>query len=144
MFRIFTIMSFLFTFSLAISLKSFFNYDFDSSASYDESEVRALYFKNKCHTCHGEKGEKVVSGSRVIKDMSPQDIKAALINYANNLDGLTSAAAVQMSIYAKNLSHNEMNKIIAYLKGVDFANKSSFNEDLEESRKKTKDGIYIK
>lgn len=44
-------------------------------------QAKDLYFKNKCNTCHGDNAEKSVAGSRVLKDMSPEDIKAALVGY---------------------------------------------------------------
>ncbi|ECW7685641.1 cytochrome C, partial [Campylobacter jejuni] len=88
-----------------INLKSFFTYTFDANKQYDMEKAKALYFQNKCNTCHGDNAEKSVIGSRILKDMSPEDIKGALIGYT--LDSSSSTTASQMAFYARNLSHED-------------------------------------
>ncbi len=135
-------LSFLFSvFLFGIDVKSFFTYTFDRSDKYDLQEARKLYFYKKCHTCHGDSGEKKLVGSRVLKDMSPEDIKAALVGYAS---GFLSGNS-QMVFYAKSLSYEEMNKIIAYLKGENFAANLEVKDFLEqEPPKKTKHGTFLR
>ncbi|MCX2682311.1 c-type cytochrome [Campylobacter sp. MIT 21-1685] len=124
-----------------INLKSFFDYTFDSNKQYDMIEAKKLYFQKKCNTCHGEQGQKRIANSRILQEMSARELKAALIDYT--LNSKNSASAVQMALYAKNLSHNDMDTIIAYLKGKDFALETEA-QDFEEPLKKTKNGTFLK
>ncbi|MCW1360619.1 c-type cytochrome [Campylobacter sp. US33a] len=144
MFRILFILIICFTFGFGISLKSLFSYTFDG-ASYDMAKAKELYFEKKCHICHGDNGEKIVAGSRILRNMEPADIKSALIDYTTNASGEQSATRIQMLPYANSLSHDEMNYIIAYLKGGNFAIEMQAKDLLEEEpEKKTKHGTFIK
>ncbi|EML8145896.1 c-type cytochrome [Campylobacter jejuni] len=126
-----------------ISLKSFFTYTFDANKQYDMEKAKALYFQNKCNTCHGDNAEKSVIGSRILKDMSPEDIKGALIGYT--LDSSSSTTASQMAFYARNLSHEDIDNIIAYIKGGNFALDLQAKDLLEEEpAQKTKHNIFLK
>ena len=143
MFRYLTIFSIFVVALFGINLKSFFTYTFDANKQYDMVQAKDLYFKNKCSTCHGDNAEKSVAGSRVLKDMSPEDIKAALVGYT--LDGSTSANASQMAFYARNLSHDDMDNIIAYIKGGNFAVDLQVKDLLEEEPpQKTKHNTFLK
>ncbi|EIC9323924.1 c-type cytochrome [Campylobacter coli] len=143
MFRYLTIFSIFVVALFGINLKSFFTYTFDANKQYDMVQAKDLYFKNKCNTCHGDNAEKSVAGSRVLKDMSPEDIKAALVGYT--LDGGTSANASQMAFYARNLSHDDMDNIIAYIKGGNFAVDLQVKDLLEEEPpQKTKHNTFLK
>ncbi|EAJ8561604.1 c-type cytochrome [Campylobacter coli] len=143
MFRYLTIFSIFVVALFGINLKSFFTYTFDANKQYDMVQAKDLYFKNKCNTCHGDNAEKSVAGSRVLKDMSPEDIKAALVGYT--LDGSTSANASQMAFYARNLSHDDMDNIIAYIKGGSFAVDLQVKDLLEEEPpQKTKHNTFLK
>ncbi|HEB7578508.1 c-type cytochrome [Campylobacter coli] len=143
MFRYLTIFSIFVLALFGINLKSFFTYTFDANKQYDMVQAKDLYFKNKCNTCHGDNAEKSVAGSRVLKDMSPEDIKAALVGYT--LDGSTSANASQMAFYARNLSHDDMDNIIAYIKGGNFAVDLQVKGLLEEEPpQKTKHNTFLK
>ncbi|EKS3204395.1 c-type cytochrome [Campylobacter coli] len=143
MFRYLTIFSIFVVALFGINLKSFFTYTFDANKQYDMVQAKDLYFKNKCNTCHGDNAEKSVAGSRVLKDMSPEDIKAALVGYT--LDGSTSANASQMAFYARNLSHDDMDNIIAYIKGENFAVDLQVKDLLEEEPpQKTKHNTFLK
>ncbi|EAH6518292.1 cytochrome C [Campylobacter coli] len=143
MFRYLTIFSIFVVALFGINLKSFFTYTFDANKQYDMVQAKDLYFKNKCNTCHGDNAEKSVAGSRVLKDMSPEDIKAALVGYT--LDGSTSANASQMAFYARNLSHDDMDNIIAYIKGGNFAVDLQVKDLLEEEPpQKTKYNTFLK
>ncbi len=142
MFRYLTIFSIFVVALFGINLKSFFTYTFDANKQYDMVQAKDLYFKNKCNTCHGDNAEKSVAGSRVLKDMSPEDIKAALVGYT--LDGSTSNAS-QMAFYARNLSHDDMDNIIAYIKGGNFAVDLQVKDLLEEEPpQKTKHNTFLK
>ncbi|MBM0637226.1 cytochrome c [Campylobacter sp. VicNov18] len=126
-----------------INLKSLFTYTFDVNKKYDMEKAKTIYFKNKCHTCHGDNAQKSVIGSRILKDMSAQDLKAALIGYT--LDSSASATASQMAFYARNLTHDDMDNIIAYIKGGNFALDLQVQELLEEEPKqKTKHNTFLK
>ncbi|EAJ7725624.1 c-type cytochrome [Campylobacter jejuni] len=126
-----------------INLKSFFTYTFDTNKQYDMEKAKALYFQNKCNTCHGDNAEKSVIGSRILKDMSPEDIKGALIGYT--LDSSSSTTASQMAFYARNLSHEDIDNIIAYIKGGNFALDLQVKDLLEEEPvQKTKHNIFLK
>lgn len=143
MFRLLIISSIFVVGLFAVNLKSFFTYTFDANKQYDMQKAKELYFNNKCNVCHGDKAEKSVSGSRKLKDMSPEDIKAALIGYT--LDGSTSANAAQMAFYAKKLSHDDMDNIIAYIKGGNFAVELQVKDLLEEEPpQKTKHNTFLK
>ncbi|EKJ5662660.1 c-type cytochrome [Campylobacter coli] len=143
MFRYLTIFSIFVVALFGINLKSFFTYTFDANKQYDMVQAKDLYFKNKCNTCHGDNAEKSVAGSRVLKDMSPEDIKAALVGYT--LDGSTSANVSQMAFYARNLSHDDMDNIIAYIKGGNFAVDLQVKDLLEEEPpQKTKHNTFLK
>lgn len=126
-----------------ISLRSFLDYTFDSSKYYDTAKAKELYIQKKCNTCHGEQGEKRIAGSKILQNMSAGELKAALIGYT--LDSSTSSSAVQMAFYARNLSHNDMDMIIAYIKGGNFATDIQAQDLLEEEPpKKTKNGTFLK
>ena len=143
MFRYLTIFSIFVVALFGINLKSFFTYTFDANKQYDMVQAKDLYFKNKCNTCHGDNAENSVAGSRVLKDMSPEDITAALVGYT--LDGSTSANASQMAFYARNLSHDDMDNIIAYIKGGNFAVDLQVKDLLEEEPpQKTKHNTFLK
>ena len=102
-------------------------------------KARDLYFQKKCQTCHGDNGERKIAG-RALKDMKPEDIKSSLINFT--LDGGNS---VNMAVHSKNLSHDEIDEIIAYVKGENFAVELQVEDLLEEEPpQKTKHGIFIK
>lgn len=120
-----------------ITLKSLLNYTFDPNKQYDMVKAKEIYFKNKCNICHGDQGEKKIAGFKIIKDMEASDIKAALVDYS--LGSRNSTSAAQMTFYAKSLSRNDMDYIIAYLKGENFAKEAD-----EESASKTKNGIFLK
>lgn len=122
-----------------VSLKSFFTYTFDASKNYDMQSAKDLYFRNKCQTCHGEVGEKSAANFRALKDMRPEEIKAALIGYT--LEG----GAVNMAFHSRKLSHSDIDEIIAYVKGGDFAVELQVKDLLEEEPpQKTKHGTFIK
>lgn len=107
------------------------------------TQAKDLYFKNKCNVCHGDNAEKSITGSKVLKDMSPEDIKAALVGYT--LDGSTSTNASQMAFYARSLSHDDMDNIIAYIKGGNFAVDLQVKDLLEEEPpQKTKHNTFLK
>ncbi|HIF9959331.1 TPA: c-type cytochrome [Campylobacter coli] len=143
MFRYSIILSIFVVALFGINLKSFFTYTFDANKQYDMAQAKDLYFKNKCNVCHGENAEKSITGSKVLKDMSPEDIKAALVGYT--LDGSTSANASQMAFYARNLSHDDMDNIIAYIKGGNFAVDLQVKDLLEEEPpQKTKHNTFLK
>ncbi|EAI3387812.1 TPA: c-type cytochrome [Campylobacter coli] len=143
MFRYLAVFSVFVVALFGINLKSFFTYTFDANKQYDMVQAKDLYFKNKCNTCHGDNAEKSVVGSRTLKDMSPEDIKAALVGYT--LDGSTSANASQMAFYARNLSHDDMDNIIAYIKGGNFAVDLQVKDLLEEEpAQKTKHNTFLK
>lgn len=120
-----------------ISFKSLLTYTFDPNKQYDMVKAKEIYFKNKCNTCHGDEGEKKIVGFRIIKDMKADELKAALVDYS--LGSVNSTSAAQMTLYAKNLSRDDMDYIIAYLKGENFA-----REIDEENTLKTKNGIFLK
>ncbi|EAH5484203.1 TPA: c-type cytochrome [Campylobacter coli] len=143
MFRYSIILSIFVVALFGINLKSFFTYTFDANKQYDMAQAKDLYFKNKCNVCHGDNAEKSITGSKVLKDMSPEDIKAALVGYT--LDGSTSANASQMAFYARNLSHDDMDNIIAYIKGGNFAVDLQVKDLLEEEPpQKTKHNTFLK
>ena len=122
-----------------VNLKSFFTYTFDASKNYDMQKARDLYFQKKCQTCHGDNGERKIVG-RALKDMKPEDIKSSLINFT--LDG---GSSVNMAVHSKNLSHDEIDEIIAYVKGENFAVELQVEDLLEEEPpQKTKHGTFIK
>ncbi|MFQ6341397.1 c-type cytochrome [Campylobacter sp. VTCC 70190] len=143
MIRILFISSLLVAMLFGVNLKSFLTYTFDANKQYDIEKARTLYFKNKCNTCHGDTGEKGVAGSRILKDMSAEDIKGALIGYT--LDSSTTTTASQMAFYARNLSHEDIDNIIAYIKGGNFALDLQVKDLLEEEpAQKTKHNIFLK
>lgn len=143
MFRYSIILSIFVVALFGINLKSFFTYTFDANKQYDMTQAKDLYFKNKCNVCHGDNAEKSITGSKVLKDMSPEDIKAALVGYT--LDGSTSANASQMAFYTRNLSHDDMDNIIAYIKGGNFAVDLQVKDLLEEEPpQKTKHNTFLK
>ncbi|WP_213274424.1 c-type cytochrome [Campylobacter vulpis] len=122
-----------------INLKSFFTYTFDSGKTYDMQKAKDLYFQKKCQTCHGDTGERKISG-KALKDMKPKDIKSSLINFT-----LEGGNSVNMAVHSRNLSHAEIDEIIAYIKGEDFAVELQVKDLLEEEPpQKTKHGIFIK
>ncbi|MBS4275047.1 c-type cytochrome [Campylobacter vulpis] len=122
-----------------INLKSFFTYTFDSGKTYDMQKAKDLYFQKKCQTCHGDTGERKISG-KALKDMKPEDIKSSLINFT-----LEGGNSVNMAVHSRNLSHAEIDEIIAYIKGEDFAMELQVKDLLEEEPpQKTKHGIFIK
>ncbi|MBS4234963.1 cytochrome c [Campylobacter vulpis] len=122
-----------------INLKSFFTYTFDSGKTYDMQKAKDLYFQKKCQTCHGDTGERKISG-KALKDMKPEDIKSSLINFT-----LEGGNSVNMAVHSRNLSHAEIDEIIAYIKGEDFAVELQVKDLLEEEPpQKTKHGIFIK
>ena len=134
---------FLSVFVFGINLKSFLTYTFDANKNYDLQKAKELYFQKKCNTCHGDEGEKKIGGSRVLKDMSAEDIKGALIGYT--LDSSSSFGSSQMVFYANQLRHEEMDELIAYIKGVNFASDLQVRDLREEEPpKKTKHGTFIK
>lgn len=120
-----------------ISFKSLLTYTFDSNKQYDKIKAKEIYFKNKCNTCHGDQGEKKIAGFKIIKDMKANELKASLVDYS--LGSFNSTSATQMAFYARSLSRNDMDYIIAYLKGENFAKEAD-----EETASKTKNGIFLK
>ncbi len=143
MFRWVLFSCFLSVFLFGINLKSIFTYTFDASKNYDLQKAKELYFQKKCNVCHGDSGEKKVAGSRVLKDMSPEDIKAALIAYT--LHSSSSFGSSQMVFYASSLRHSEMDEIIAYIKGENFALDLQVRDLLEEEpAQKTKYGTFVR
>ncbi|EPE3794535.1 c-type cytochrome [Campylobacter lari] len=130
---------------LAFNVKSLFTYTFNDNISYNLEKAKEIYFKNKCNTCHGENGEKKSYGKRALKDLSPEEIKGALKDYANGYFKNQSSDNIQMSLYAKNLSNDDMNHIIAYLKGQNFSIELNQKDLLEEEpTPKTKNNIFLK
>lgn len=124
-----------------INLKSIFDYTFSTNKEYNPEKGEEIYFQKKCNICHGNQGEKIFSNSKKLKDMTPEQIKASLIAYTIE----SSKKSTQMALYAKELSHDDIDNIIAYLKGGDFAFKLQEKELLEEEpAKKTKHGTFIK
>lgn len=122
-----------------VNVKSFFTYTFDASKDYDIQKAKKLYFSNKCHTCHGEVGEKSAVDFRALKDMKPEEIKAALISH-----GL-KGGVTNMAFHSNKLSHNEIDELIAYLKGKNFAIELQAKDLLEkEPSQKTQHGTFIK
>lgn len=143
MFRWVFLSCFLSVLLFGINLKSLFTYTFDTEKSYNLQSARELYFKKKCNTCHGDEGEKKIGNSKVLKDMSAEEIKAALIGYTLGSD--SSFGSTQMAVYANELRHDEMDELIAYIKGKDFAVDLQVKDLLEEEPpKKTKYGTFIK
>lgn len=135
-----------FTYCFALNIKSIFTYTFNPNEKYDYQSAKNIYFEKKCNQCHGDNGEKKVTNSKIIRNMSPQDLKAALINYTLDIEHKRNTSTrFQMSQYAKNLSHDQMNLIIAYLKGDDFASELQIEElKKEEPEIKTKYDTFIK
>lgn len=143
MFRWIVLSCFFSVLLFGVNLKSFFTYTFDANKNYDLQSAKELYFKKKCNTCHGDEAEKKTGSSRVLKDMSADEIKAALIGYT--LGNSSSFGASSMAIYAKDLRHEEMDELIAYIKGVNFAIDLQVKDLIEEEpAKKTKHGTFIK
>ncbi|KAA6225391.1 c-type cytochrome [Campylobacter sp. LR291e] len=131
-------------FAFGVSLKSLFDYSFDADKVYDTQRAKELYFKKRCNTCHGDMGEKKLTGSRRLRDMNAQDIKSSLIDYALGNNSQT-AGSVQMAIYANSLTHDEMDELIAYIKGENFVIELQIQDLIEqEPPKKTKHGTFIK
>jgi len=124
--------------AFCIELKSLFTYTFDENKHYDLEKAKDLYFKKKCDVCHGIQGEKQGVGKKALKDMSASDLKAKLIAYSLGADSTSSS---QMSFYAKNLSHKQMDEIIAYIKGGNLTQDQQLSE--QEIPKKTKYGTFI-
>ncbi|MBZ7936412.1 c-type cytochrome [Campylobacter sp. B0100352/1] len=141
-FRLFFISSIFIVALFGVSLKSIFGYTFDANKQYNLAEAKKIYFKNKCNVCHGDNGEKSTSRFKALKDMSAEDIKTALMGYT--LDN-TSTMTSQMALYAKNLSHDDMDNIIAYVKGDNFALDLQVKDLIEEEPpKKTEHNIFLK
>lgn len=141
-FRLFFMSSIFIVALFGISLKSIFSYTFDANKQYNLAEAKKIYFKNKCNVCHGDNGEKSTSRYRALKDMSAEDIKTVLMGYTlDNASTMTS----QMALYAKNLSHDDMDNIIAYIKGDNFALDLQVKDLIEkEPSQKTKHNIFLK
>lgn len=145
MLRLILLSIFLVNFAMAFNVKSLLTYTFDGNVNYDISKAKEIYFKNKCQACHGDNGEKTDFDKRAIKDLSPAEIKASLKNYANGFYKKNSNDDIQMGIYARKLSDDDMNHIIAYLKGENFAIELNQKDLLEEEPKqKTKHGTFLK
>ncbi|HEC1774694.1 TPA: c-type cytochrome [Campylobacter lari] len=145
MLRLFIVSVLFFNSLLAFNVKSLFTYTFNDNISYDLGKAKEIYFKNKCNTCHGENGEKISYGKRALKDLSPEEIKGALKDYANGYFKNQSSDNIQMSLYAKKLSDSDMNHIIAYLKGQNFSIELNQKDLLEEEpAPKTKHNTFLK
>lgn len=104
----------------AFSLNSLLTYTFPDK-SFDYKIAKKTYFAKRCAQCHGPKGMQITHlTSKPIAMMAPADIKGALVAYANNSAPNRIRSDV-MNIYASNLTSDDMDYIIAYLKGPDFA-----------------------
>ncbi|TXE81941.1 c-type cytochrome [Campylobacter peloridis] len=145
MFRI-ILTSFLFISSLmAFNVKSLLTYTFNDNTSYDIEKAKNIYFQNKCNVCHGDNGEKTSFNKRAIKNLSPAQIKGSLKDYANGYYKNNDTENIQMGIYAKKLSDNDINHIIAYLKGQNFSIELNQKDLLEEEpAPKTKYNTFLK
>ncbi|CAM4182512.1 c-type cytochrome [Campylobacter armoricus] len=131
--------------SIAFNIKSLLTYTFNDNVSYDLTKAKDIYFKNKCNTCHGDNGEKNSYGKKAIKNLSPEEIKGSLKDFANGYYKNNNSENIQMSIYAKQLSDDDMNHIIAYLKGQNFSIELNQQDLLEEEPKqKTKHNTFLK
>ncbi|MBZ7930794.1 MULTISPECIES: c-type cytochrome [Campylobacter] len=141
-FRLFFASSIFMVALFGVSLKSIFGYTFDANKKYNLIEAKKIYFNNKCNICHGDNGEKSSPRFKALKDMSAEEIKTALMGYTlDNASTMTS----QMALYAKNLSHDDMDNIIAYIKGGDFALDLQVKDLIEkEPPKKTEHNIFLK
>ncbi|TKX29897.1 c-type cytochrome [Campylobacter estrildidarum] len=142
MFRLLFVSSVFIVALFGVNLKSFLTYTFDANKQYNLAEAKKIYFKNKCNACHGDNAEKNTSRFRALKDMSAEDIKSALIGYTlENSSTITS----QMALYSKNLSHDDIDNIIAYIKGDNFAVELQVKDLTEEEpAQKTKHNIFLK
>ncbi|TKX33164.1 c-type cytochrome [Campylobacter aviculae] len=142
MFRFLFISSVFIVALFGVNLKSFLTYTFDTNKQYDMAKAKDLYFKNKCNTCHGDNAEKSTARFKALKDMSAEDIKTALIGFT--LEN-SSTRTSQMALVAKNLSHDDIDNIIAYIKGDDFAIELQVKDLIEEEpEQKTKHNIFLK
>lgn len=86
----------------------------------DETSIGKVIPKTKVHPydnckgCHGEKGERKALGkSKVIKDMSKEEIIAALKGYSNRTYG--SSLKGLMRAFAVELTEKDMEDIVDYL-----------------------------
>jgi len=84
----------------------------------DETSVKKIITPinvyEQCKGCHGEKGErKALNKSKVIKDMSKEEIIAALKGYSNGTYG--SSLKGLMKLYASKLTEKDMEAIVDYL-----------------------------
>jgi cytochrome c553 len=62
-------------------------------------QINAGDFETQCASCHGAKGEKSALGkSKIIKDMSKSEIKAALIGYQKGTYGGAMKALMQGNV----------------------------------------------
>ncbi len=130
---------------LAFNVKSLLTYTFNGNTDYDMQKSKEIYFINKCNVCHGDNGEKTSYGKKSIRNLTPAQIKGSLKDYANGYYPNSSADNIQMGIYARRLSDDDIDYIIAYLKGQNFSIELNQEELLEEEPKtKTKHGIFLK
>lgn len=130
---------------IAFNVKSLLTYTFNDNVSYNMQKAKKIYFENKCNVCHGDNGEKNEFGKRAIKDLTPAQIKGLLKDYANSYYQNSNVDSIQMGIYARKLSDDDINHIIAYLKGQNFSIELNQEDLLEEEPKvKTKHGTFLK
>ncbi len=83
-------------------------------------------YKNKCISCHGEKGELKARGvSRPIKDLNLQDFQISIRDY--NLGSYDRGMAFVMKPYALLMDDNDVKNVYIHLKSI--------NEKKEEAKK---------
>ncbi|AXH13945.1 hypothetical protein CP985_06430 [Malaciobacter mytili LMG 24559] len=83
-------------------------------------------YKNKCISCHGEKGELKARGvSRPIKDLNLQDFQISIRDY--NLGSYDRGMAFVMKPYALLMDDNDVKNVYIYIKSI--------NEKKEEAKK---------
>ncbi|QKF65425.1 c-type cytochrome [Campylobacter corcagiensis] len=72
------------------------------------------YFDNHCSSCHGNYGERsALSRSRVIADLSEDEINFALKGFKDGTYGGEFAATMKANI--KNLKYEELNSLAKYI-----------------------------
>lgn len=128
----------IFLFSTILSgftLDSLLTYSFEAKR-YDPKKASEVYKKYKCALCHGEQGQLRVGTSKPLKDMKAADIKAALRAF--------SEKSFNKIIQHTMPSQDEIDLIIAHVKGADFAIKLK-KEKLkkEEPKPKTPAGTFL-
>ncbi len=121
----------------------FLNIGVNRNQFFNITAGEQIYIK-RCQSCHGEKGEKRASAhSKRLKDMSAEDIEAAINSYSNDGNYGGSQRDV-MQTEAQRISYRDLGNVIAYLKGENafLMNQENLgNGDI--STKPTNQGTYL-